>query len=206
MVERVSAVTPAAGAVGTRVEVRDLFFSDTGAVEIFEIGALPRRPRSASIAEASRYADIRQNIRFTLTSGNGRKALTPIRRKVWRGRNSAERLGAILRGAILPIMPYRSAGGAATALCGFSDLPDCRLSTARHAQKQYLVVNGTVRCATKAAQWCSAAARAKISAMHGNRHPHWLFFIELPSEAVDVNVHPCQTEVRCGDAGHPSAQ
>jgi len=78
---------------------------------------------------------------------------------------------------------------------GFAGLPTFNHAT---AQKQYLVVNGRP---VRDKLLNGAVRGAYQDFLAGNRHPALALFIELPSDALDVNVHPAKTEVRFKDAG-----
>ena len=106
-----------------------------------------------------------------------------------------KRLGAILGRDFaenaVPVMAARDG----VRLFGFAGLPTFNHAT---AQKQYLVVNGRP---VRDKLLNGAVRGAYQDFLAGNRHPALALFIELPSEALDVNVHPAKTEVRFKDAG-----
>ena len=73
---------------------------------------------------------------------------------------------------------------------GFVGLPTLNRST---ATKQYLFVNGRF-VKEKMLYGCLRAAYQDFLAR--DRHPLVALYLELPPHALDVNVHPCKTEVR----------
>jgi DNA mismatch repair protein MutL len=80
-------------------------------------------------------------------------------------------------------------------LTGFIGLPTLNRPTSAH---QYLFVNGRpVR--DRLLQGAIRAAYQDLLAR--DRHPMVALFLDLPPEAVDVNVHPAKAEVRFRDAG-----
>lgn len=79
-------------------------------------------------------------------------------------------------------------------LTGFTSLPTLNRASNQH---QYLFVNGRP-VKDKMILGCVRAAYMDI--LHHGRHPLTALFLEIPPEAVDVNVHPAKTEVRFRDA------
>ena len=186
---KVSAVTPAAGRPGTRVEVRDLFYATPARLKFLK----SERAETTAVSDIlKRLAMAHPAIGFSLTS-DGRKtfAYPP------EGGDDAQlkRLGAILgrdfADNAVPVMAARDG----VRLYGFAGLPTFNHAT---AQKQYLVVNGRP---VRDKLLNGAVRGAYQDFLAGNRHPALALFIELPSDALDVNVHPAKTEVRFKDAG-----
>ena len=186
---KVSAVAPAAGRPGTRVEVRDLFYATPARLKFLK----SERAETTAVSDIlKRLAMAHPAIGFSLTS-DGRKtfAYPP------EGGDDAQlkRLGAILgrdfADNAVPVMAARDG----VRLYGFAGLPTFNHAT---AQKQYLVVNGRP---VRDKLLNGAVRGAYQDFLAGNRHPALALFIELPSDALDVNVHPAKTEVRFKDAG-----
>ena len=186
---KVSAVTPAAGPVGTRVEVRDLFFATPARLKFLK----SERAETTAVSDIlKRLAMAHPAIGFSLTS-DGRKTFAYPPEGGEDGQ--LKRLGAILgrdfADNAVPVMAARDG----VRLFGFAGLPTFNHAT---AQKQYLVVNGRP---VRDKLLNGAVRGAYQDFLAGNRHPALALFIELPSEALDVNVHPAKTEVRFKDAG-----
>jgi DNA mismatch repair protein MutL len=186
---KVSAVTPAAGALGTRVEVRDLFFATPARLKFLKSD----RAETTAVSDIlKRLAMAHPAIGFFLTS-DGRKTFAYPPERGDDGQ--LKRLGAILgrdfADNAVPVMAERDG----VRLYGFAGLPTFNHAT---AQKQYLVVNGRP---VRDKLLNGAVRGAYQDFLAGNRHPALALFIELPSDALDVNVHPAKTEVRFKDAG-----
>ena len=186
---KVSAVTPAAGTRGTRVEVRDLFFATPARLKFLK----SERAETTAVSDIlKRLAMAHPAIGFSLTS-DGRKTFAYPPEGGEDGQ--LKRLGTILgrdfADNAVPVMAERDG----VRLYGFAGLPTFNHAT---AQKQYLVVNGRP---VRDKLLNGAVRGAYQDFLAGNRHPALALFIELPSDALDVNVHPAKTEVRFKDAG-----
>ena len=186
---KVSAVIPAAGTRGTRVEVRDLFFATPARLKFLK----SERAETTAVSDIlKRLAMAHPAIGFSLTS-DGHKTFAYPPESGEDGQ--LKRLGAILgrdfADNAVPVMAERDG----VRLYGFAGLPTFNHAT---AQKQYLVVNGRP---VRDKLLNGAVRGAYQDFLAGNRHPALALFIELPSDALDVNVHPAKTEVRFKDAG-----
>ncbi|MGB0314338.1 MAG: DNA mismatch repair endonuclease MutL [Parvibaculales bacterium] len=186
---KVSAVIPAAGTRGTRVEVRDLFFATPARLKFLK----SERAETTAVSDIlKRLAMAHPAIGFSLTS-DGRKTFAYPPESGEDGQ--LKRLGAILgrdfADNAVPVMAARDG----VRLYGFAGLPTFNHAT---AQKQYLVVNGRP---VRDKLLNGSVRGAYQDFLAGNRHPALALFIELPSDALDVNVHPAKTEVRFKDAG-----
>ena len=187
--ERVGTPGPAAGAPGTRVVVRDLFFATPARRKFLRS---PRAEAEAAEAAVRRLALAAPRVAVRFET-DGRVAFDLP------GQDRAERLAALLgaeaAAALLPVEGVRNA----LRLSGYVAAPSVTRAT---AAAQALVVNGrpvadpTLRVAVK------VAFREVIAP---GRHPVVALFLEVPAEDLDVNVHPAKAEVRFRDAGEVRA-
>jgi DNA mismatch repair protein MutL len=189
--ERVEEPRPAAGAPGSRVEVRDLFRRTPARLKFLRS---ERAELQAALEVVERLALARPEVGFTLLA-EGRRLLDLAPARGDRLARTLERALALLgrerRDDLIELETEREG----VRLFGLLGLP-----TAARADPsaQHLVVNGRpvqdrlLKGALKAAYGDLLAA---------GRQPVAALFLELPPERVDVNVHPAKIEVRFADPG-----
>lgn len=181
---RKSAIRPAAGAPGTRVEVRDLFYA-TPARRAFLKS--PRSEAEAAVEAVRRLALAWPEVAFRVeVDGRTTLALTPQSREA----RIAALLGQGFAAVALPVEALRDG----IRLVGLAAAPTHHRAT---AEAQHLVVN---RRPVRDPQLRTALRVAYRDLVPRGRHPATALFLELPPEAVDVNVHPMKTELRFRDA------
>ena len=175
--------TPAAGAVGTTVDVQDLYFN-TPARRKFLKSDQTEYGHCAEVVR--RIALSRPDVAFSM-SHNGRAA------EHWAvadiGRRSAQILGAEFGAARLQV--DERAGE--IRLHGFAGLPTAARA---RADAQYFYVNGRF---VRDKLLTHAVRAAYQDVLHGERYPSYVLALEIPPAQVDVNVHPSKTEVRFRD-------
>ena len=186
---------PAAAPVGTRVEVRDLFFATPARLKFLK----EPRTESSHVADAMRrLAMAHPAIAFRLESEERTlidlpAAAPPLLEKGDAAR--LERLAAVMGRDFADNSLAIDANREGFRLTGFAGLPTLNRPTAQH---QYLFVNGRpVRDKLLA----GAVRGAYQDFLARDRNPMAALFLEAPPEMVDVNVHPAKTEVRFRDAG-----
>lgn len=177
---RVAAVTPASGAPGTRVEVRDLFFATPARRKFLR---QPRTEADHAIEAVRRLALAWPAVAFRVET-DGREALN-LPATDWESR-IRQVLGPDFAAAAVPV----EAVGIALDLRGLAALPShTRPTTAG----QHLVVN---RRPVRDPLLRVALRVAYRDVIEQGRHPAAALFLDVPPESVDVNVHPMKTELR----------
>ncbi|RAI57956.1 DNA mismatch repair endonuclease MutL [Roseicella frigidaeris] len=173
-------VLPAAGAPGTRVEMRDLFQAVPARRKFLKS---PRSEAEACIEVARRLALAWPEVGFRVTSeGREALALPPQEREA----RLHALLGEDFAGAALPV----AAEGGGLTLAGLVAQPAYTRAT---GTEQHLVVN---RRPVRDPLLRTALRVAYRDLIAAGRHPVAALFLDLPPEAVDVNVHPMKTELR----------
>jgi len=176
-------VQPGPRSRGTTVTVRDLF------------AQLPARKRFLKTTDTehahlwgvvTRMALATPDVHWTLRTDRAHDLVLPPVRE------SGERLGALLGDRLASLVPFRE-GEHPWTLRGYLSPPELSFRDRNHL---YLFVNGrTVRdrllLAALSAGWEGFFAKGS--------YPAAVLFLDLPPEAVDVNVHPTKAEVRFRD-------
>ena len=177
---RKGAVVPASGAPGTRIEVRDLFYAVPARRKFLKSA---RTEADQAVEAVRRLALAWPEVGFRVTQ-DGREvlALAPAERDA----RIADLLGADFAGASLPV----AAEGGGLVLSGLAAQPAYTRAT---GMEQHLVVN---RRPVRDQLLRTALRVAYRDLIAAGRHPVAALFLELPPEAVDVNVHPMKTELR----------
>ncbi|MGN6312570.1 MAG: DNA mismatch repair endonuclease MutL [Rhodanobacteraceae bacterium] len=185
---RVGDPQPAAGAVGTAIEVHDLFHSVPARrkflrAERTEFGHIEELVKSLALA--------RHGVEFRL-SHNGKpvRLLKPARDESAQLARAAELLGSTFAENCLRI--EHSAAG--MELHGWVGLPT---ASRAQADQQYFFVNGRL---VRDRVVAHAVRQAYADVLFHGRHPAFVLFLQLDPQSVDVNVHPAKSEVRFREA------
>jgi DNA mismatch repair protein MutL len=180
---RKGAVQPASGAPGTRVEMRDLFYAVPARRKFLR---QPRAEAERAVEAVRRLALAWPEVGFRLTL-DGREALSlaPSTREA----RIHDLLGPEFAAAALPV----SGEAGALSLSGLAAQPAYTRPT---GAAQHLVVNRRPVQDRLLRTALHVAYRDLVSA---GRHPAAALFLDLPPDAVDVNVHPMKTELRFRD-------
>ena len=184
-------VQPASHPAGTRVEVRDLFYATPARLKFLKA---PSTEMTHAVEAVNRIGMAHPGVGFNLSDG----ARTPVKLPAVPG-DPAEarlrRLGAIMgrdfADNAVPILAEREG----SRLTGYAGLPTLNR---RNATLQYLFVNGRP---VRDRLLYGAVRGGYQGLLASDRHPLVALFLEVPPEALDVNVHPMKTEVRFRDVG-----
>src|SRR4051812_19678386 len=185
----VGAPRPAASTFGTRVEVRDLFYKVPARLKFLKS---ERAEGEAILETVRRLALARPEVGFALTL-DGRAAFRaePCADLLSPGARLAAVMGKDFLSDALEIEATREEA----ALRGFAALPTF---SRRDARLQYLVVN---RRPVQDPLLRQALRAAYSDLLFHDRQPVAALYLEVPPEAVDVNVHPAKAEVRFREPG-----
>ncbi len=190
-------VEPAAHPLGTRVEVRDLFYATPARLKFLKT---PRTERDHAVDIVQRLAMAYPAVAFTVTGDEDKVLLrlNPARPDL-AGSDPVEarrtRLSAILGRDFADNALAIDALRDRMRLLGHIGLPTLNRATSKD---QFLFVNGRP---VRDKLLGGAVRGAYQDFLAHDRHPMVALFLELPEEEVDVNVHPAKAEVRFRDAG-----
>ena len=184
------AVSPAALAPGTRIEVRDLFAAVPARLKFLK----SERAEAMAAAEVvKRLAMAHPGLRFSLAgdgmAGFDLPACPP-------GPDGLLlRLGQIMGREFVDNALSVVADREGFQLAGFCGLPTFHRAS---SAAQYLHVNGRP---VRDRLLQGAVRAAYMDFLAGDRHPALALFLNCDPGRVDVNVHPAKSEVRFADPG-----
>lgn len=184
-----SSINPAARNIGTTIEVKDLFFNTPARLKFLKA----RRTEMEHIQDVVvRLALAHPKVSFKLVS-DGDEVL-----------RFGTAQGDLLEDALPRLASFMGRDFVNNAIAlenerdgvtvrGFVSLPTFNLSTNR---RQYMYVNNRP---VKDKLLLGALKQSYHDLLHNGRHPAAVLFVDMPAEAVDVNVHPAKAEVRFKD-------
>lgn len=175
--------SPAVLALGTRVEVRDLFYATPARLKFLKT---PTTELSHIVDMLNRLALAHPHVQFSLTDGE---------RSIFSYDLYTDRIEAILGKDFTqnstPIFVEREG----FRIKGQASIPTFNRS---NSTGQYLFVNNR----PVKDKLLSAAVRvAYQDFLASHRHPVLVLFLKVDPSEVDINVHPAKAEVRFRDAG-----
>lgn len=179
---------PAAGKIGTRVELRDLFYNVPARRKFLRA----ERTEFTHVDELIKKAALaRFELAFELIhNGKTVRKLAPALNPEQQG----DRVAALCGREFLDHALLIDEQHGELRLSGWVAEP--RYNRAR-ADRQFFFVNGRIVRDRLIAHAVRQAFRDVL--FHG-RHPAFVLFLELPARLVDVNVHPQKHEVRFRDS------
>ena len=181
---RLDSEGPAALPPGTRVRVERLFERVPARRKFLRT---PRAEFAACADVVKRLAMARPDVAFSLEH-DGRRVLA-----VAGGETRPERVAALTDRALAENAVAIDLEREGVVLGGVASLPTFNRGVADH---QYLFVNGRP---VKDRLLIGAVRGAYAELLARDRHAVVALFLDVPTELVDVNVHPAKTEVRFRD-------
>ncbi len=174
----------AARAVGTTVEVKELFFATPARRKFLKSDATEL---AHCIEAVRRHALARPDVGFAIWH-EGKLV------EQWRAGTAEQRMGDILGSEFAAQSVAVSYQSGTMRISGRVGIPD--IARAR-ADQQFAYVNGRyVRDKVLA----HAARAAYADVLHGQRQPVFVLHVQIDPTRVDVNVHPTKIEVRFRDS------
>ncbi len=175
---------PAAHAVGTTIEVRDLFFATPARLKFLKS---TQSELAAAKDMVNRLAMAYPKISFSLSDDKRTILNYPATSSL------SNRVSAVIGKGFIENATTVQAEYDGIQLSGFAGVPTYTRAT---STEQYLFVNG--RC-IKDKILTGAIRGAYQGLISHDVYPAVVLFLRVPNEEVDVNVHPAKTEVRFKD-------
>ncbi len=187
---QVHALQPAAGGVGTTVEVRDMFFATPARLKFLKSD---RAEQQHVVDVVHRLAMAHPFVAWSLMA-DGKKRVVLAAQEGDAEEARLLRLGDILgQGFMENALPVK-AEREGYRLEGFASLPTFHRGT---STAQYLFLNGRP---VKDRLLLGAVRGAYQDFLARGRHPVLALFFTCEAQDVDVNVHPAKAEVRFREA------
>jgi DNA mismatch repair protein MutL len=185
---RTGEISPVARAVGTTVEVKELFFNTPARRKFLKTEATEL---AHCLETIKRQALSRPDVQFTVWADG--KLQENWRR--FTGPDALQsRLADVLGQNFIDNAIAIDGQDLQFTVRGFAGLPAVARSRADH---QYTYVNGRY---VRDKVLMHAVKSAYEDVLHGNKQPSFVLMVTLDPRAVDVNVHPTKVEVRFRDS------
>jgi DNA mismatch repair protein MutL len=175
---------PAARAIGTTVEVKELFFSTPARRKFLKSDATEL---AHCIETVRRHALARPDVSFSIWH-EGKLV------DQWRPASREQRLVDVLGDDIIEQSVAVEYSAGPIRVTGRAGIPDAARA---RADQQFSYVNGRY---VRDKVLTHAARSAYEDVLHGQRQPVYALYVEIDPTRVDVNVHPTKIEVRFRDS------
>ncbi len=186
-----SSPRPASLVIGTRIEVRDLFYATPARLKFLKSDRTEQRnvlEVVRRLAMAYPYVD------FVVLDERGERLRLRAAQEDFLDAN-LQRLGDVMGREFAENALKINSERDGVRLTGYAGLPTLNQG---YARSQFLFVN---KRPVRDPMLRGAVRGAYQDLLARDRHPMVALFLEIPRELVDVNVHPMKTEVRFRDAG-----
>lgn len=185
-----SEVRPAAYTQGTRIEIRDLFYPTPARLKFMKTAGAEL---AQCIDVVNRIAMANPSVSFYLYADDKKKiSLNACQGELFDAR--LKRLSEIMGKEFSDNSLLINASRENTKVTGYVSLPTLNKA---NSLSQFLFVNGRP---VRDKLILGAIKGAYQDVLASNRYPMCVLFIEVNPILLDVNVHPCKTEVRFFDA------
>ncbi len=179
-----SELKPAAGKVGTRVVVKDLFFNTPARKKFL---SSVRTEFSHIDQLVKRMMLSRPDVSFKLVHNQKVvRQVSAVKDEISQKKRLTHLMGVEFVAQSL-VVEYQTQD---ISLTGWVGLPTFNRS---QADMQYIFVNGRI---VRDRLLSYAIKQAYADVIYHGRQPAYVIFIEIPHDMVDVNVHPAKYEVR----------
>jgi DNA mismatch repair protein MutL len=179
---------PAACAIGTRIEITDLFGSVPARLKFLKT---ERTEAGQCIDVVRRLAMCRPDIGFQMSDSG--KAVFSLPAQPLSDEGARQRLSALVGRTFANEAIAIDSRRDEMHLTGLAGLPTMNRQTASHI---YLFVNDRP---VRDRQLLGAVRAGYQDMLPRGRHPVLVLFLSMPPGDVDVNVHPAKAEVRFSD-------
>jgi DNA mismatch repair protein MutL len=174
---------PSARAVGTTVEVRELFFATPARRKFLKSDSTEL---AHCLDAVRRHALVRPDVSFAVWHEGKLVAQ-------WRAATAEARIADVMGAEFIAASVALQSGAGPLRLLGRVGLPDAARA---RADQQYVYVNGRY---VRDRGIAHGVRMAFDDVLHGARQPVYVLFVAIDPDRVDVNVHPTKIEVRLRD-------
>jgi DNA mismatch repair protein MutL len=174
---------PSARAVGTTVEVRELFFATPARRKFLKSDSTEL---AHGLDAVRRHALARPDVSFAVWHEGKLVAQ-------WRAAAPEARIADVMGAEFMAASVPLQGGAGPLRLLGRVGLPDAARA---RADQQYVYVNGRY---VRDRGIAHGVRMAFDDVLHGARQPVYVLFVAIDPDRVDVNVHPTKIEVRLRD-------